>query len=414
MYPRWTATDVETALSDTPVAMLVGPRRAGKTTLAQAVAAGDPGASYVTLDDVPTLDTATRDPVGFIERLEQPAVIDEIQRAPELLLPIKVAVDRERRPGRFLLTGSAQVLLLPRVSESLAGRMEPLALWPLSQGELAGTRERFVERLFEEPEPDPPAPPEESAPSRDELIERICRGGFPEALERSAARRADWFDAYLTTVIERDVRDLADIERLTELPRLLSSLALRTRAPLNKSDVSATLDIPRTTLDRYLTLLRHVFMVVLVPGWSGSAIKQLSKAPKLVFGDSGLLAHLLGADPDRLRRDPTLFGIVLEGFVGSELLKQIGWARPKVSLFHLRTAKGGEIDFVLERRDRQVAAVEVKATETIRTADFRRLATLRDRLGDRFSRGTILYTGTQSLPFGDRLTAHPLPTLWAP
>ncbi|MBW8059315.1 MAG: ATP-binding protein [Solirubrobacterales bacterium] len=397
------------ALGDTPAVMLVGPRQAGKSTLVQGLAAGPHPAHYLSLDDLRTLDAAGRDPVGFIEDAEDPLVIDEIQRAPELLLPIKAAIDRDRRPGRFILTGSAQVMLLPKVSESLAGRIEVHTLWPFSQAEIEGVSGQIVELLLDGSSRPGVAP----ATPRRELIERIVRGGFPEAVAREPDRRDEWFAAYLTAIVQRDLRDLANIERLAEVPAVLASLASRVRAPLNKTEVSSSVGIPRTSLDRYLTLLEHVFLVRRLPAWHTSRVKQITKAPKLLLSDSALLAHLLRIDRRRLADDGSLLGAVLECFVGMELTKQISAARVRASLLHMRTATGAEIDFVIEGADGRVAGVEVKASATVRTEDFKHLATLRDRLGDeRFVRGVVLYAGGERLPFGERLEAWPLATLW--
>lgn len=399
------------ALADTPAVMLVGPRQAGKSTLVQGLAAGPHPARYLSLDDLRTLEAAHRDPVGFVESAEAPLVIDEIQRAPELLLPIKAAIDRDRRPGRFILTGSAQVMLLPKVSESLAGRIEVHTLWPFSQAEIEGVGSGVVELLLGD---SPPAVAAPAAP-REDLIERIVRGGFPEAVERAFGRREEWLDAYLTAIVQRDLRDLANIERLAEVPAVLASLASRIRAPLNKTDVSSSVGIPRTSLDRYLTLLEHVFLVRRLSAWHSSRIKQITKAPKLLVSDSALLTHLLRADPQRLAEDEALLGVVLEGFVGMELAKQLSASTLRASLLHMRTARGAEVDFVLEGADGRVAGVEVKASATVRGQDFRHLATLRDRLGgERFVRGVVLYPGSERLPFGERLEAWPLATLWSP
>ena len=301
-----------TALDDTPAVMLVGPRQAGKSTLVQSLAGGPHPARYLTLDDLRTLDSARRDPVGLVESIDGPLVIDEIQRAPELLLPIKAAIDRDRRPGRFILTGSAQVMLLPKVSESLAGRIEVHTLWPFSQAEIEGVPGRIVELLL-----DPSARPALAPTStREDLIARIVRGGFPEAVAREDDRREEWLTAYLTAIVQRDLRDLANIERLAEIPAVLASLASRVRAPLNKTEVGSSVGIPRTSLDRYLTLLEHVFLLYRLPAWHSNRIKQIAKAPKLLLSDSALLAHLLRTDRERLFDDHSLLGVVLECFVG--------------------------------------------------------------------------------------------------
>lgn len=398
------------ALEDTPAVMLVGPRQAGKSTLVQGLASGPHPARYLSLDDLRTLEAARRDPVGLIEEADGPLVIDEIQRAPELLLPIKAAIDRERRPGRFILTGSAQVMLLPRVSESLAGRVEIHTLWPFSQAEIEGVPGRLVELLLDGSS----RPGAATAITRAQLIERIMRGGYPEAVARADDRRAEWLDAYLTTIVQRDLRDLANIERLAQVPAVLASLAARVRAPLNKTDVSSTVGIPRTSLDRYLTLLEHVFLVHRLPAFHANRIKQIAKAPKLLISDSALLTHLLRAGRERLAADDALFGTVLECFVGMELAKQLAAVGTRASLLHMRTAAGAEVDFVLEGSDGRLAAVEVKAAATVRGEDFKHLVSMRERVGTgRFARGVVLYAGGERLPFGDRLEAWPLATLWS-
>ncbi len=397
------------ALGDTPAVMLVGPRQAGKSTLVKELAAGPHPSRYVTLDDLRTLDAARADPVGFVEGADQPLIVDEIQRAPELLLPIKAAIDADRKPGRFILTGSAQVMLLPKVSESLAGRVEIHTLWPFSQAEIEGVPGGMVGWLLG----DTAQPPEAPTTPRPELIERVARGGFPEAVARGEDRREEWLAAYLSAIVQRDLRDLANIERLAEIPAVLASLAARVRAPLNKVEVSSSVGIPRTSLDRYLTLLEHVFLVRRLPAWHTSLVKQITKAPKLLLSDSAVLAHLMHADRRRLGEDDSLLGSVVECFAGMELAKQIAASPPRAALLHMRTARGAEVDFVLEGAGGRIAGVEVKSSATVRRDDFKHLAALRDRLDiERFARGVVLYTGGERLSFGDRLEAWPLSTLW--
>jgi predicted AAA+ superfamily ATPase len=300
-------------------------------------------------------------------------------------------------------------MLLPRVSESLAGRVEVHTLWPFSQAEIEGVAAGIVELLLDGSSRPGPAP----ATSRKDLIERIVRGGFPEAVARQADRREEWLAAYLTAIVQRDLRDLANIERLTEVPAVLASLAARVRAPLNKTEVSSSVGIPRTSLDRYLTLLEHVFLVLRLPAYHSNRIKQITKAPKLLLADSALLTHLLRADRGRLADDDSLLGAVMECFVGMELAKQLSATRARASLLHMRTATGAEVDFVVERADGRLAGIEVKASTTVRGEDFKHLATLRDRIGgERFVRGVVLYTGGERLAFGERLEAWPVATLW--
>ena len=406
---RHVTGDILASLADSPVTMLLGARQTGKSTLAQAIAAGPHPADYLTLDDAVVLAAASADPQGFVAGLGGAVVLDEVQRVPALFPAIKIAVDRERRPGRFFLTGSANVLLLPAVSESLAGRMELHTLWPFSQGEVDGVMEGFVERLFGWLE----LPP---AGARGlPLEERMLRGGYPPAVERATARgREGWIRSYVSTVLQRDVRDLANIERLAELPRLLQLLAARASGHLNLADLSRTLGIPQTTLQRYVTLLEHVFIAVRIPAWYANIGQRLVKSPKLLVNDSALMAHLLGLSSERLARERTLAGALLENFVGMELLKQCSWSKRTVRLLHYRTAKGMEVDFVLEDASGLVAGVEVKAAATVGASDLRGLRALADRIGSRFAGGVILYTGDTVVPVGERLAVWPVEALWAP
>jgi predicted AAA+ superfamily ATPase len=399
------------ALSDTPVVLINGPRQAGKSTLARHIASTGHPARYLTLDDVEVLAGAKSDPSGFIADLDGPVVIDEIQRAPELFLPIKASVDRDRRPGRFLLTGSAQVLLLPGLSDSLAGRMEPIRLWPLTQGELAGggDGEDFTDRVFAKRLRRVPAAPLSGA----ELAARIVAGGFPEGSQRPKARRRDWFGAYVTTMLERTVREIADIERLREVPRLLNVLAGRTGTPLNTADLSRTLAIPATTLKRYLAVLETAFLVHTIPAWTSRVRKRLLKSPKVHLVDTGLAGHLIGQDARGLPRSVELWGAFVESFVAMELLRQADWSRIRPGLYHFRTDAGAEVDLVLESGAGEVVGVEVKASRTVGGDDFRGLRMLAEVAGPRFRRGVLLYLGQETVPFGPNLYAMPLSSLWA-
>lgn len=408
MIRRNIEDSIQRALADTPVVLLNGARQTGKTTLVQALAE-QTGAAYFTLDDAATLALAAGDPAGFIRNLSGPVVLDEIQKAPALFPAIKLAVDRNRQPGRFLLTGSANVLTLPRLAESLAGRMEIVPLLPFSAGERAGRREGFVLRLFN-------GAIARAKPSvaTEEVPARLVRGGYPEAVQRTAAdRRAAWFASYLSTILQRDVRDLARVEALHALPNLLKLLAARTSGLLNLADVGRDAGLPHTTLTRYLALLETVFLVQRLPAWAANLGQRWVKAPKLHLVDTGLACHLIGADPRRLGEDRTLLGRMLETFVVGELRKQLSWTEPQTALYHSRTAAGSEVDVVLERPDGAVAAIEVKASATVAAADFAALRALRERLGHRFRAGIVLYAGDQVVPFSDQLWLVPLPVLWA-
>ena len=407
MIRRAIEDSIRRAMADTPVVLLNGARQTGKTTLVQAIVEMT-GAEYFTLDDAATLALIAGDPSGFIRGLTGPVVLDEIQKVPDLFPAIKLAVDKDRQPGRFLLTGSANVMTLPRFSESLAGRMEVIPLFPFSAGELAGKREGFLNRLFEGALAKAKAPP-----VREDVPERLTRGGYPEAIQRQAAdRRAAWFAAYISTILQRDVRDLAQIEALYTLPNLLKLLAARASGLLNLADVGRDAGLPHTTLTRYLTLLETVFLVHRLPAWSRNLGKRLVKAPKVHLVDTGLACHLIGADARRLSADRPLLGRLLETFVVGELRKQVSWTNLQATLYHFRTAAGSEVDVVLEKADGAVAAIEVKASATVDTSDFASLQTLRDQLGKQFRAGVVLYLGDQALSSGDRLWLVPIPTLW--
>ena len=396
-------------MTDTPVVLLNGARQTGKTTLAQALAAGS-GAQYFTFDDLATLALAAGDPSGFIRNLTGPVVLDEIQKAPNLFPAIKLAVDKDRQPGRFLLTGSANVLTLPRLSESLAGRMEVIPLYPFSAGELAGAAEGFLARLFAGT-----IATSKRASAGGDIAARLTRGGYPEATQREAEdRRGAWFASYISTILQRDVRDLARVDALHTLPNLLKLLAARASGLLNLADVGRDAGLPHTTLTRYLALLETVFLVHRLPAWSHNLGQRLVKAPKLHLVDSGLACHLLGADARRLSEDRPLMGRLLESYVVGELRKQASWADSRTALYFFRTATGLEVDVVLERPDGSVAGIEVKASASVGASDFAALKTLRNQLGQLFRAGVVLYLGDQVVPFGDKLWLVPLPALWAP
>lgn len=405
MYRRNLLNAIERSLTDTPVVLLAGPRQVGKTTLAQQLGER----RFLTLDEGAVLAAAKLDPDGFVAGLDGPIVLDEIQRAPELFRAIKLAVDRKRTPGRFLLTGSANVLLLPKLSDSLAGRMVIHTLWPLSQGELGGVHDDLVAALFAMAAPaSPPA-----RLSRRDLWRRIARGGFPEATTRAAPdRRAAWFAAYLTTVLQRDVRDLANVDGLAHLPRLLALLAARVGSLVNVSEVSRTLAMSNVTLTRYLALLEATYLLALLPAWSSNLGKRLAKSPKLYLADAGLAAHLQGVaaapteDLDRL-------GPLLENFVVMELRKQLGWTAHPAEMFHFRTHTGAEVDVVLEDSAGRVCGIEIKAAATVQPRMLDGLRALEAASGRRFHRGIILYGGDTVVPFAKNLHAVPVASIWS-
>jgi predicted AAA+ superfamily ATPase len=406
MLARNSIPHLREAMTDTSVILIHGARQCGKSTIARAAA---PDAGYITLDDAAALAALTADPHGYLASISGQIVIDEVQRAPALFPAIKLEVDRRRTPGRFLLTGSANVLLVPRISESLAGRMEIITLRPFSQGEIEGRVETFIDRVFAE-KWSSPAPVSARGTA---LVDRVIRGGFPEVVAReSAERRGAWFAAYITSILERDVRDLANIEGLTDMPRLLSLLASRTSGLLNYADLSRTLSIPQTTVKRYANLLQLIFLVHLLPAWSSNRGLRLAKSPKVMLADTGLGCHLINAGRDRLLADGAAWGAMLENFLAMELLKQTGWSKTDASLFHFRTIAGQEADLVLEERGGRVVGIEIKASSTVGTSDFKGLRALAEAAGTRFVRGIVLYSGEHALPFGPNMYAVPISAIW--
>ncbi len=406
-YPRFALPRLQEALADTPVVLIHGPRQCGKTTLARQV--GDAaGYTYISFDDDVTLAATKADPVGFVADLPEHTVLDEVQRAPGLFTAIKTAVDRQRTPGRFLLTGSANVLLVPRLADSLAGRMEILRLHPLAQSELARRVPRFLEALFEAR-----FPVRHTERLGLALAERIVAGGYPTALARaSVARRRAWYRDYVETLIQRDVRDLAKISALEMLPRLLQLAAGQTARLLNIADLAAPFQLTRPTIRDYVTLLERIFLLERLPPWHSNRLSRLVKTPKLHLGDTGLAAALHGHEAPALLKDRATLGPLLETFVFQELRRQASWQEEAIAFHHFRDKDGAEVDLVLERGGHQVAGVEVKASATVTAADFRGLRKLQEATGSRFAGGVVLYDGETSAGFGERLYAVPIRALW--
>ena len=405
MYERFVERRAEEALSDTPVVLIVGPRRAGKTTLVRKM--GDAGRDYITLDDQTVLAAVQSDPTGFVRELDR-AIIDEIQRAPELLLAIKKSVDEDYRPGRFLLTGSANVLTSPRVADSLAGRIETIEMLPLARAEIEGNTPTFLERLF-----DGRLQSAHNAIVGDDLVRLILLGGFPEALAReSERRRQDWARSYLNSVLTRDLRDIADIEKLTELPKFVRLLAEHSGQLVNYSQLGGSIGVSHKTGQRYVGLLEQVFLVSTLQPWFTNALKRISKTPKLHFLDSGLLATTRGLGFDRIKADRTLLGPLLESFVFSEVLKLMAASDLRLTPYHFRDQQMREVDIVLERDDGTIVGIEIKASASVAFSDFAGLRTLAQACGDRFAYGVVLYDSTDVVPFGDRLAAARRAALW--
>lgn len=405
-HPRFIDSAIAESLSETPVVLVNGARQVGKTTLVKHLAEigwGDERSEYRTLDDRLTRGQAERDPDGFV-RSDRPLIIDEVQFAPDLLRAIKLVVDEDRRPGRFLLTGSADLFTLPIASESLAGRMAIRTLHPFSQAELAGERVNIVDRLFSDDPINGPLLPSIDA---GDLFARLVIGGYPESVVRSSPRRRDdWFDSYVRILVERDIQDLSNIERLSDIPRLLRLTAARTATLTNYSEYSRTLGIPNTSLKRYLTLLRGIFLLHELPAWSTNLSKRLVRSPKLHMTDTGLAASLVGAEPDAI--PPMMRGPLLETFIINEFVRHAGWSQTRVALHHFRTHTGDEVDLILEDRRGRVVAVEVKSATTLSPRDFSGIETIREATGENFVRGVVVYGGKEVRMYGEGMYAVPV------
>jgi uncharacterized protein len=398
---------IHTSMLDTRVVILNGARQGGKSTILRSMKRGRDDVLERRLDNPVELASARHDPESFV-RHAGAMFIDEVQRAPELILPIKARVDDDPRPGQYLLTGSARVLKLRMLPDALVGRSETLELWPFSQGELDGASDSFVDAVFA----DTPTLQTSGSEQREEYIERALRGGFPEATKRSAGRRDKFFEAYATDLIDRDVAQLTELSRRGDLNRLIRLVASRMACPLNVSGLASDSSVPATTLERYLALFEEVFLIKRVEAWTSSETSRALRMRKLLFVDTGLGAYLAGRTAAKVARDPALSGQLLENFALSELARQLGWSTEPARLYHYRTRDGREVDGVLEANDGRIVGIEVKSSSTIGADDFRHLEHLMRAVPTRFHYGIVLYTGTKILPFGPRLLAVPLDALW--
>nr|WP_260295123.1 ATP-binding protein [Sedimenticola hydrogenitrophicus] len=405
LYPRWIEPRIDEALQDTPVVLLAGPRQAGKTTLVRQIA--ERGLHYLTLDDELTLLSAREDPVGMIRNLDR-AVIDEIQRAPELLLAIKKSVDEDRRPGRFLLTGSANLMALPTVADSLAGRMETLMLLPLSQSEIENRPANWIDRVFagEILTSNPPV-------LGSNLVERVLRGGYPEAVARpTEKRRTAWARQYINAILQRDVRDVAEIDKLDQLPRFLRALAQTAGQMCNYSELGGQVGLDGKTVSRYISVFEQMYLLKRIDVWARNRLKRVVKTPKLQFIDSGLLSVLTNIGHKDVDLDKTGYGHILESFVFSELLKHTATSDDDYRLLYYRDADKYEVDVVIENSAGQLLGIEVKASATVKERDLRGLKKLASLAGDQFTAGVLLYDGDETMPLGSNQWAAPLSTLW--
>ncbi len=408
LLPRHLRPHVLEALAESRAVALLGARQVGKSTLVADLAASDYPARLINLDNEATANAATADPTGLVAEISGPAVFDEIQRAPGLLLAIKQRLDSDHSRGQFLLTGSANILTLPTVADALPGRVQYLNLWPLSQGELRGHRETFIDALFDERFPRVAGAPI----GRSAVAGMLTTGGYPELQGRSVRGRSRFFASYVASIIGRDLDDIANVRNVENVERLLFMVAARSGALTSFHGMATDLGLDPNTVRAHTKILEDLFLVRQLRPWHVNLGSRQVKTSKLHVVDSGLLAYLIGANERRFAEDGGVAGTLLESFVAMELLRQADWAMEPVQLFHYRDKQQREVDIILERHDGEIVGVEVKAGATPSAHHFAGLRYLRDKLGARFKAGVVLHTGGDTLPFGDRLAAVPVSGLW--
>ena len=398
------------ALNVSPVVFLNGPRQAGKSTLVQSIAKKHYPAEYVTFDSTTQMAAAANSPESYLKERKGALIIDEVQLVPEIFRALKVVVDELRLDhpklkGRFLLTGSANIMALPKLSDPLVGRMSVLTLYPLAASEALSGNGHFIERLFNKDF--------ETDASKQKLTEVMRLATYPEISGSEKLERTTWFDGYLTTILQRDVRALAEIEKLSTLPNLLRILANRAGGLVNDADIARDAGLNPVTSRNYKTLLKMLFLTFELSPWSRNIGKRFVKSPKGYMSDTLLLCHLMQYELSDLEQNrPELFGHVLENFVATELLKLMTFQNEKMDLYHFRTSDNKEVDFVLEKSNGQLAAIEVKQRDSVSKADFKGLEELQSLAGHDFICGIVLYRGRDVVPFGQNLWAVPVSNLW--
>lgn len=400
MYQRFLEEKIKS--TQLPVVFVNGARQVGKSTLVKKLFSHTH--DYLTLDDPQILSLAKKDPLNFIRYAKGSLIIDEVQRCPELLLAIKMIVDEKRLPQQFILTGSVNVLRLGNVKDSLAGRMAIYTLWPLSQEELLNNKSAFLEHLL--------AGQIEKKPLINiDLIANMKKGGYPLAiLAGDKYHRHEWLGSYLTQILEKDIRDLSNIEGLSEIPNIIGLLASRVGSLLNVSELGRSLQIPHTTLKRYLSLLEMAYLFCPMQPWFKNLGKRLIKSEKSFLIDTALLECVFNKD---LESDPLMFGHILENYVAMELVKQLSYKFLQVQIFHYRTISGEEVDFILEATDGSIIGIEVKSSSQFSEKSVKGLSQLKEQFKDKFKIGVVFYQGTQVLPIKPDIYAVPLGYLWS-
>jgi len=409
IYQRNLKTKITKGLRFSPIVLLVGPRQCGKTTLSKQLG-NEQEMEFISFDEVSMLALAQFDPSGFVQGLKKPIILDEVQRIPSLFLPIKQDVDSHGLKGQYLLTGSANPLVVPSLGDALTGRMAIYHLWPLSQGELCNKREDFIQTIFSKDFTYSMVP---THCDKEEILNRAMKGGFPRIQQAAdEEERRTLCDSYLSSMLQKDIQDLARIEGLAHLPSLLYTLASRTGSTINLADIGRTVSTPTTTLRRYMHLLHSLFLLYTLPPWSKNFSKRLVKAPKIYLSDTAFLLNILHFNRQQLLDNPTILGGVIENFSLMELVKQSSWSEVSIKFYHFKANNAAEVDIVLEDLSGNIVGLEVKAKNTVSPNDFRGLELLKEAAGRKFLRGVVLYTGERILPAKSDMYAIPITKLW--
>ena len=407
MYKRYCEKKIITALSDTPVVVISGPRQSGKTTLAKQIQGND--SIYITLDDLTQYNAAKHDPVNFIRNLKNKrTIIDEVQRVPELFLAIKQSVDENRIPGRYLLTGSSNMLMLPSLADSLAGRIEVINLLPLTTCEIESRSSTFLEKIFNNI-----APTSQDKRIKDKLISKILSGGYPEPYSRKKQeRRNAWYQQYMNSIIQKDLKDLDKIEHISVLPKLVRLLANQVGQLTNYSEIANKLGITHQTVSQYIGLLEQLYIFERLPAWHKNENKRLVKTPKIQIVDSGLLCALRHLTEKNVLNEPHLFGHLVETYVFDEIKRLSTWYDETIDFSFYRDKDKTEVDLILENYAGHLVAIEIKASATLTRSDFQGLRKFQNTAGNQFIMGIILYDGDHTTQHGDKLYSVPIGCLW--